>query len=158
SSVFTEQVTAAATAVNLSASAPASVAGDLVTLTATVTDTDSPATPLGYVTFYDGTTPVGVSTLSGGLAAVGVSPTLAGTHDLTAIFTPASGFQPSQTVSPTELTVSPAAAAQLAFTQQPTFALSGKYVRGPIQVSVEDQYGNVVSDSSAPVTLSLTGP
>jgi hypothetical protein len=60
--------------------------------------------------------------------------------------------------APTDLAVTSAAATQLAFTGQPGFALSGKYVQGSVQVAVEDRYGNVVTGSSAPVTVSLNGP
>jgi streptogramin lyase len=157
SPVTTQQVIGAATATILSA-ASSSTAGDLLVLSASVTTTDSPATPVGYVTFYDGGTLIGVANLSGGLAAVGASPSVAGTHHLTAHFTPAPGFQASQTAAATDLAVSPAAAAGLAFTGQPTFALSGKYVRGPVTVAVEDKYGNVVTGSSADITLWLAGP
>src|SRR5207245_8941273 len=123
-----------ATALSLTAPTTSATAGDLVTLTATVTNTNSPASPLGYVTFYDVTTPVGVATLSGGLAAIGFVPTLAATHDLTATYTPAAGFQASQTATGTDIDISPAAAAQLYLSQQPTFAQSGKYVGGPVTV------------------------
>jgi hypothetical protein len=152
STTLNEQVNPAATSTSLAASTIMSTAGDLVTLTATVTNTNSPATPAGYVTFYDGTTTVGVSTLSGGIAAVGVSPTLAVTHHLTATFTPAAGFQPSSTPTTTDLAVTPAAATQLMFTGQPGFALSGKYVQNAVSVAVEDKYGNVETGSAAAVT------
>jgi streptogramin lyase len=158
SPVFIEQVNPAATAVSLSASTTSSTAGNFVTLAATVTNTGSPATPLGYVTFFDGGTPVGVATLSGGIAAVGVSPTAAGTNHLSATFTPAPGFQASQTAGSTDLAVIPAAATELAFTGQPRFALSGKYIQGSVQVAVEDRYGNVVTGSAAAITVSLAGP
>ncbi len=52
-------------------------------------------------------------------------------------------------------TVSPTAATQLAFTSQPTSMVAGNLLTG-IQVSIEDQYGNLVN-SSQNITFNVTG-
>ena len=56
-------------------------------------------------------------------------------------------------------TVSPAAASQLAFNQQPTDVTAGVAISPSITIDVEDQYGNIVTGDSSSVTLSVnTGP
>jgi hypothetical protein len=52
-------------------------------------------------------------------------------------------------------TVSPAAASQLAFVQQPTGAAAGAVIAPPVTVAVQDAFGNTVISSSASVTLAL---
>jgi len=52
-------------------------------------------------------------------------------------------------------TVSPAAANQLAFVQQPTAAAAGAVISPPVTVAVQDAFGNTVTTSSASVTLAL---
>ena len=55
--------------------------------------------------------------------------------------------------------VTPAAAEQLAFVQQPTATSTSSAVNPAITVSVEDQFGNTVTSDSSQVTLSVqTGP
>jgi fibronectin-binding autotransporter adhesin len=57
-------------------------------------------------------------------------------------------------------TVTHASAAQLAFVQQPTSAVSGSLIAPPVTVAVRDQFGNAVTTgagATAPVTLGLTG-
>ena len=56
-------------------------------------------------------------------------------------------------------TVSPAAASQVVFDQQPTNVIAGVAISPSITVDVEDQYGNIVTSDSSSVTLSInTGP
>jgi VCBS repeat-containing protein len=68
----------------LSSSANPSVAGQTITLTATVTG--SPGTPTGQVTFLDGSTVLGTGTLGGGVATLNASLATAGSHSLTAVY------------------------------------------------------------------------
>lgn len=79
----TLEITPAATATTLTASA---TAGTAVTFSATVTSTAG--TPVGTVAFYDGgTTSLGTSNLdSSGVATLSVSTLSSGTHSITAIF------------------------------------------------------------------------
>src|SRR5581483_420525 len=54
------------------------------------------------------------------------------------------------------LAVTPAAAAQLAFTAQPSNTTAGTSITPPVQVSIEDSYGNVVTaDNSTTVTVAI---
>ena len=56
-------------------------------------------------------------------------------------------------------TVSPAAASQVVFNQQPTNVTAGVAISPSITVDVEDQFGNIVTSDSSSVTLSIhTGP
>jgi NADH/NAD ratio-sensing transcriptional regulator Rex len=52
-------------------------------------------------------------------------------------------------------TVSPAAAATLVFVQQPTSAIAGASITPPIQVAIEDSFGDVVTSDDANVTLAI---
>jgi uncharacterized repeat protein (TIGR03803 family) len=56
-------------------------------------------------------------------------------------------------------TVSPAAAAKLAFAQQPTNVAAGSTISPAVTVDVEDQYGNIVTGNTSNVTMSIaSGP
>ena len=56
-------------------------------------------------------------------------------------------------------TVSPAAASQLAFAQQPSTVATGFTMTPPVVVDIEDQYGNRVTSDNSTVTLTLaSGP
>jgi hypothetical protein len=52
-------------------------------------------------------------------------------------------------------TISPAAPAALAFSAQPTTAVAGAAISPPVQVQVRDAYGNLVTSSSASISLAL---
>ena len=83
-------MSAAATVTALDASSTSSVYDQSVTLTATVSATNSDQTPTGSVTFYDGTTPLDNGTavpLTSGVASVAVC-LPAGAHDITATYSP----------------------------------------------------------------------
>jgi hypothetical protein len=59
----------------------------------------------------------------------------------------------------TSFMVSAAAAAQLAFSQQPTNATAGTALSPAVSVAVEDRFGNLVSTDTSTLTLSVqTGP
>jgi hypothetical protein len=75
------------TSVSLAASPPSSIYGQPVTITATVTNLDTPAVVTGNVVFYDGTTKLGVRALSGGQATLTTSALAASTtREVTAVF------------------------------------------------------------------------
>ncbi len=135
-------------------SAAMSTAGQVVTYVATVSDTNSPAVPLGYVTFLDGGNVIGTSTLSGGVAVLTTTPTLAGGHRITAAYTPTANFQAISTLTPFMQQISAGAAARVVFGQQPTYTYSGVAFMPPVTVFVADAWGNPVN-SSAPVTIAI---
>ena len=60
------------------------------------------------------------------------------------------------TVASTSFSVTPGAAATIAFTQQPSNAVAGATITPPVTIQVLDASGNLVTTSSAPVTLTLT--
>ena len=63
------------------------------------------------------------------------------------------------TADSSSFTVSPAAASQVVFNQQPTNVTAGVAISPSITVDVEDQFGNVVTGDSSSVTLTInTGP
>jgi hypothetical protein len=76
--------------------------GDIVTLTATVTDasTNSMGTPTGLVVFLDGTTPIGTGTLSSGVGTFTTSLLAVGSHSITAAYQGDSNFKPSYSPTP----------------------------------------------------------
>src|SRR5206468_2434066 len=104
---------------------------------------------------------VGTGTLSGGGAVVsnasgnasfaGLSINLVGSKQLTA----SSGTLPS--VTSTAFTVSPAAAASLAFTVQPSNVVAGVAIAPAVQVKVSDAFGNGVPGTSVSLALVGTG-
>jgi subtilase family serine protease len=55
----------------------------------------------------------------------------------------------------TSFTVSPSAADQLAFSQQPTNTTAGNIISPSVTVDVEDQFGNLVTTNSSNITLAL---
>ncbi|MCB1248603.1 MAG: Ig-like domain repeat protein, partial [Acidimicrobiales bacterium] len=94
SAAVTHTVTAAATITSLDVSpAGSSVYGNAVTVTATVSSTDSPLVPGGHVQFFDGPTSIGIAELdpSGTGSWTKLSPAV-GTYDLHATYLPAPGF------------------------------------------------------------------
>ncbi len=54
-------------------------------------------------------------------------------------------------------TVSPAAAAELAFTQQPADAMVGRPLSPAVTVTVQDAFGNTVTTDTSSVTIALGG-
>ena len=83
----TQVVTPSNTATAIATSLVATVFGQSVTLTATVTAvTPGSGTPTGTVAFYDGMIPVGTATLSGGKAALKTSSVAVGSQSITAVY------------------------------------------------------------------------
>ena len=78
------QVVLASTTTTLTSSANPSVAGQSVTLTATVKS--SSGTPAGNVTFMDGSTALGTKALSAGVATLATSTLTTTTHTITAVY------------------------------------------------------------------------
>jgi streptogramin lyase len=156
SATVSEQVTPAPTSISVTSSGSPSLAGQMVTYIATVTNTDtnSGVTPTGYVTFSDNGTVIGSTTLSGGLAVVSSTPTVAGNHTISAVYTPSPNFQATNTDGPWTQQVTGLTATQLVFLQQPTFALAGTAFNPPVMVSFADQYGNPVGGAGN-VTLTM---
>jgi len=76
----------------------------------------------------------------------------AGTQSVTATDVATAGPAGSET----GITVNPAAASQLVFGQQPGTTTSGQAISPAVTVSVEDQYGNVVTSNNSTVTLTLS--
>jgi hypothetical protein len=93
------------------------------------------------------------TTLSGGTATVPITLDTAGTgYSITATDASDSTF----TGSESGISVTPAGASQLVFTQQPTDQVYQSPISPTVTVSEEDPYGNVVtSDSTTQVTLNL---
>jgi hypothetical protein len=96
------------TSVTLTASPAPATYGQSVTLTAAVTS--GTGVPTGSVEFFDGATSLGTASLSGGIAEVTTAALSAGSHSLSAVYTPDSGdFTPASGVA--DLTVIAAATA-----------------------------------------------
>ena len=84
--------TGVGTTTTLSSSLNPSAYGQSVTITATVTKTSGTVTPTGTVQFsVDGSAVGSAVTLSGGNATYSSSTLAAGTHSITAVYTPATG-------------------------------------------------------------------
>jgi hypothetical protein len=107
-----------ATTTMLSAGSASPVAGQSVTLTATVT----PSAATGTVTLQDGQIAIGSAPLSGGSASFSVSTLAAGNHTLTAAYGGDAGDAPSIS-GPLMLTVSPAAPPSLTWVPGSTVKL-----------------------------------
>lgn len=91
SAPVTHTVNRAATAINLASTAPATVFGQTVTFTATVTSPFS--TPAGSVIFYSGATVIGTIPLNGsGEAALSIATLAPGPHSIGAEYTGTANF------------------------------------------------------------------
>src|SRR5204863_70675 len=77
--------------------------------------------------------------------------TTAGSQSLTATDTSNSSISGSQT----GITVNPAAAKQLAFLQQSSNTVAGSAIAPAVSAQVQDQYGNVVTSSTATITMAI---
>ena len=86
-------VVPAATTTKLTSSANPSIYGAAVTYTATVTG--GSGTPTGSVVFKDGTSVLQTSPLSGGKATFTLSTQLVGAHNMSAVYSGATGYSPS---------------------------------------------------------------
>ena len=91
---LTVNVTLPATTTSLSASPNPAAFGASVTFTATVSNATS--TPTGTVSFYNGTALLGTKTLLSGVADLSTSTLSAGSHGISAVYTPTPAFSPSK--------------------------------------------------------------
>jgi hypothetical protein len=97
------------TATALSVSANPGLAGQPITLTATVAAAvPGFGPPTGTIRFMDGTTTIGSSTLSGGVATFTTAALAAGSHSLSAVYVGNSNFTGSNAPAVTEAVNSPA--------------------------------------------------
>jgi hypothetical protein len=114
------------------------------TQTYTVTAYDSGGVALATVTS------AAVLTISpdGSCTSGACTATVAGPHTVTASYW---GLSTTAT-----LTVTPGAAAKLGFTQSPSTSSGGAVFATQPVVAVQDTYGNTVTSSTAPLTLSIT--
>jgi hypothetical protein len=103
-------VQAATTSSTVSLSSATAVFGQPVTLTATVSNTQTAVTPSGSVGFYSGSTELGAAPVgAGGVATLTVSSLGRGKHTITASFSdPAVNFAPSGSPSGVSLTITQA--------------------------------------------------
>jgi Glycoside hydrolase family 44/Bacterial Ig-like domain (group 3) len=87
--------------------------GQSVTLTATVAPSSGSGTPVGSVTFFDGTTQLGTGTLSGGQATYSTTSLSVGSHSITAAYGGDSNYASSNS---TALTITVIASTKTAST------------------------------------------
>jgi autotransporter-associated beta strand protein len=88
------------TTTSLMSSLNPSIAGQLVTFTATVSPNGGSSTPTGTVTFFDGATPLGTGTLNGsGVATFGTTALSAGPHSITAVYAGDANFAGSSSAA-----------------------------------------------------------
>ena len=95
SSVLSQVVDKATSTVTLTSSQNPSTLGQAVTFTATVAPQFS-GTPIGNVTFRDGSTILGKVTLTGGLASFITSSLASGEHKITATYGGSANFDPNK--------------------------------------------------------------
>jgi hypothetical protein len=141
--------------VNMIAGAPFTT----VVVTAQDTFGNTATSFTGNVTLAFGSHPGGTTSLGGTTtvpAVAGVATfanlaplTVTGVYTLVAS---ASGVSPDHTTS---FTVSAAAPAVLVFLQEPTGGFAGSVIAPPVLVAVEDAFGNIVTSSSATVTVAF---
>jgi large repetitive protein len=115
-------ITAAQSSVALAANPSPAIAGQPVTLTATV----APSTATGYVGFYNGTTPFGMASVSNGTATLAGATFAAGSYSLTAQY-PGDFYLPPSTSPAIALTVKAASSVVVTSSVNPSTA--GQQVR-----------------------------
>lgn len=135
-----------ATTTVVTASPQPVTAGQNVTLTATVNETNA-ATPTGTVEFRNGTTVLGTAPVDGTGVATLVGPLAAGTYNITGVYSGDAIFDTSTGAAPTGFVVSgaPAAATSIALVVTPT--------TGPANqaVNFEGTVANTAAPSVVPV-------
>ena len=121
------------------------VGGDVVT-TSSAPVTTTITGPNGYSQTVTGTAVAGVATLN----LSSLSLTTPGIYTVTTT-------SPNLTTATSSVTVTAGAAAKLATSAVPSTVASGGNL-GALTASIEDANGNIVTSSSAPVTVTITGP
>jgi adhesin/invasin len=101
-------------------------------------------------TFSNGSTTATATAVNGVATFSGLVINAAGSYTLKAT----DGALTSATSN--SLTISPAAASKLVFTQQPTNATAGVAISPAVAVKVEDAFGNVVTSNNSTVTITLS--
>ncbi len=142
----------------VTASAPtitASPGSSQSTITVTARDAFGNVIPSASIIFSStGTansfTPPTESTNGAGVATSAFNSTNAEPKTISAT---ANGVLIEQTAS---VTVDPAAASQLAFTVQPSNTTQNATITPAVQVTVQDEFGNTVTGSTAAITLTIT--
>lgn len=120
--------------------------GESVTLTATVSSTESTAIPTGIVTFFSGTTSLGTGTLNGsGVATLATKSIPAGTDSITAQYAGDGSFA-SSTSSPITQTVAQAGTTS-ALTVVPNTSVTGQ------SVTLTATVASVISGGGTPTGL-----
>ncbi len=156
SSALTQTVNQDATATTLGSSMNPSSFGQSVTLTATVTvNSPGAGTPTGTVTFSDGIITLGTQSLNGsGQASLSTSALSVGSDIITAVYN-GDANDVSSTSSGLSQIVNTAVPIKLVFNQQPTDTAAGGPISPPLTVEIEDQFGDLLTDNTSDVTLSL---
>ena len=119
-------------------------AGQNVTLTATVSETD-PATPTGSVQFFNGAASLGTAPVNGSGVATLVGPLAAGTYNITGVYSGDSTFATSTGAATPGFVVSPSPAATTSTT------LTVAPTSGPAFQSVTAQ--GAVANTDAPAVI-----
>ena len=117
-------------------------------------DGSSVTVTLNTGTFSDGNTSETAAAVNGVATFSGLSVTQAGSYTLTA----SDSADVLRGFASNSFTISPAAASQVVFTKQAGNTTAGATLT-PVNVTVEDQYGNVETGDNSSVSLAIgTGP
>jgi hypothetical protein len=114
------------------------------------TDTSTVTLTLSGGTFAGGGTTVSAAAVNGVATFANLVINAASSYTLTA----SDGTLTTATSTP--FTITPGAAAKLAFLQQPSNATAGATISPAVSVAVQDALGNIVSGNSSTVTLTLS--
>ncbi len=111
-------------------------------------------TPSGNVTVSDGAG--GSCTVAAGAGSCQVTSTTAGARTLVATYAGDSNLNGSGSAGVSHQVDPFGAATQLAFTVQPSTTLAGDQISPPVEVSVLDAFGNLVTSASNAITLVIS--
>ncbi len=144
------QASQAATQTTVTSSAATSVYGQLVTFTATVSaEATGAGTPTGTVTFYAGTTALGTGDLdANGQATFATSDLAVGSYAITASYSGDDNFDPSDSTTPVQQTVTQSPLTITADDQTMTYG-------GTLPTLTASYSGFVNGDTAASLTAAL---
>ena len=129
-------------------------AGQTLNLLATVAPLPT-GTSRGMISFYNGNSLLGIATVSTqGTATLAIMNVVAGTLTVHAVYSGDPTLLGSTSAS---VPITVTAAAQLALSAVPSNITAGGNL-GTVSVGIEDVNGRVVTTSTAPVLLTITGP
>ncbi len=117
-----------------------------------VGDTSTVTAGLSHGTFANGSTTVSAQAVDGMATFSNLVINAAGSYILRATDT-----NPNLDPGYGPFTINPAAAAKLAFAQQPTNTAAGMAISPAVTVAVQDALGNTVTGNTSTVTLTLSG-